>query len=62
MYLDLIVFLLKLAGKDIPNWGNYYEQKEKGHAAVKLIIQCKINILSSMSYNSSKTLLGPCNC
>lgn len=42
------VCLLKLAGRDISNWGNYYEQEEKNHAAIKLIIQCKVNILSSM--------------
>lgn len=29
------VCLLKLAGRDISNWGNYYEQEEKNHAAIK---------------------------
>lgn len=29
------VCLLKLAGKAISNWGNYYEQEEKNHAAIK---------------------------
>lgn len=42
------VCLLNLAGRAVSNWGNYYEQEEKNHAAVKRIMQCKVNILSSM--------------
>lgn len=34
-HLDFILFVLKLAGRDISNWGNYYEQEEKNHAAIK---------------------------